>query len=67
MGSATVRRLAIAAKFPFKDYNSTVCDVGTAQGDTAAQIALAHPHLQVRDSIWPEVGPIFEEYVARLG
>jgi hypothetical protein len=58
--------LAIAAKFPFKDYK-TVCDVGTAQGDTAAQIALAHPHLNVSGFDLPEVGPIFEEYAAQLG
>jgi len=58
--------LAIAAKFPFKNYK-TVCDVGTAQGDTAAQIALAHPHLQVFGFDLPEVGPIFEEYAAQLG
>jgi hypothetical protein len=58
--------LAIAAKFPFKNYK-TVCDVGTAQGDTAAQIALAHPHLQVTGYDLPEVGPIFEEYAAALG
>ncbi|MGA3033082.1 MAG: methyltransferase [Terracidiphilus sp.] len=58
--------LAIAAKFPFKNYK-TVCDVGTAQGDTAAQIALAHPHLKVFGFDLPEVGPIFEEYVGQLG
>jgi hypothetical protein len=58
--------MAIAAKFPWKDYKS-VCDVGTAQGDTAAQIALAHPHLQAAGFDLPEVGPIFEEYVQQLG
>jgi hypothetical protein len=58
--------LAIAAKFPFSNYN-TVCDVGTAQGDTAAQIALAHPHLKVFGFDLPEVGPIFEEYAGQLG
>jgi len=58
--------LAIAAKFPFKNYK-TVCDVGTAQGDTAAQIALAHPHLKVFGFDLPEVGPIFEEYSGQLG
>jgi 2-polyprenyl-3-methyl-5-hydroxy-6-metoxy-1,4-benzoquinol methylase len=57
--------LAIAAKFPFKNYK-TVCDVGTAQGDTAAQIALAHSHLKVFGFDLPEVGPIFEEYAAQL-
>lgn len=58
--------LAIAAKFPFQGYK-TVCDVGTAQGDTAAQIALAHPHLKIYGFDLPEVGPIFEEYAAQLG
>lgn len=57
--------LAIAAKFPFKDYKS-VCDVGAAQGDTAAQIALAHPHLNVFGFDLPEVGPVFEEYASQL-
>lgn len=57
--------LAIAAKFPFKNYKS-VCDVGAAQGDTAAQIALAHPHLNVFGFDLPEVGPIFEEYASQL-
>lgn len=58
--------LAIAARFPFKNYK-TVCDVGTAQGDTAAQISLAHPHLKVFGFDLPEVGPIFEEHAAALG
>jgi hypothetical protein len=58
--------LAIAAKFPFRNYK-TVCDVGTAQGDTAAQIALAHPHLSVSGFDLPEVGPIFEEYASQVG
>jgi len=58
--------LAIAAKFPFKNYK-TVCDVGTAQGDTAAQIVLAHPHLHAIGFDLPEVRPIFEEYAAQLG
>jgi 2-polyprenyl-3-methyl-5-hydroxy-6-metoxy-1,4-benzoquinol methylase len=58
--------LAIAAKFPFQSYKS-VCDVGAAQGDTAAQIALAHPHLKVFGFDLPEVGPIFEEYASQLG
>jgi O-methyltransferase domain/Dimerisation domain len=57
--------LAIAAKFPFSNYR-TACDVGTAQGDTAAQIALAHPHLKVFGFDLPEVGPIFEEYAGQL-
>jgi hypothetical protein len=58
--------IAIAAKFPWKEYK-TYCDVGTAQGDTAAQIALANPHLSGMGFDLAEVGPIFEEYVGELG
>ncbi len=58
--------LAIAAKFPWREY-STFVDVGTAQGDTAAQIAMAHPHLSGTGFDLAEVGPIFEEYVEGLG
>jgi tRNA G46 methylase TrmB len=36
--------LAIAKKFPWKEHKSAV-DVGTAQGDLIAQLALAHPHI----------------------
>ena len=58
--------LAIAAKFPWRDHKSFV-DVGTAQGDLAAQVALAHPHLEGVGFDLPECRPIFEEYVAALG
>ena len=58
--------MAIAAKFPWKKYK-TLCDVGTAQGDTAAQIAIAHPHIHATGFDLPEVAPIFEEYAAELG
>ena len=58
--------LAIAKQFPWKDYGTFV-DVGTAQGDTAAQIALAHPHLSGTGFDLAEVGPIFEDYVGALG
>jgi len=58
--------LAIAARFPWKGYQSFV-DVGTAQGDTAAQIALAHPHIRGTGFDLAEVGPIFDDYVAGLG
>jgi hypothetical protein len=57
---------AIAGKFPWKDYRTFV-DVGTAQGDTASQVALAHPHLQGTGFDLPEVGPVFEEYISGLG
>jgi hypothetical protein len=57
---------AIAAQFPWSQYR-TFADIGTAQGDTASQIALAHPHLTGTGYDLPAVGPIFEEYVERLG
>ena len=56
----------IAGKFPWGDRSSFV-DVGTAQGDLAVQIALAHPHLQGLGFDLPGVAPVFEEYVARHG
>jgi hypothetical protein len=58
--------LAIATKFPWKKYRTYV-DAGTAQGDLAVQVALAHPHLSGVGFDLPEVGPIFEEYVAANG
>ncbi len=58
--------MAIAQQFPWKDYGTFV-DVGTAQGDLAAQIALANPHLRGQGFDLPEVAPIFEEYVAAVG
>lgn len=58
--------LAIARQFPWKDYRSFV-DVGTAQGDLAAQIALAQPHLHGTGFDLPQVRPIFEEHMRTLG
>ena len=58
--------LAIARQFPWKAYRSFV-DVGTAQGDLAAQIALAHPHLQGTGFDLPGVRPIFEDYMRAVG
>jgi hypothetical protein len=58
--------MTIARKFPWAGY-TTFVDVGTAQGDLAAQIALANPHLTGQGFDLPVVRPIFEEYVAGLG
>ncbi|MGE0816070.1 MAG: methyltransferase [Vicinamibacterales bacterium] len=58
--------LTIAKAFPWKDYRTFV-DVGTAQGDLAAQVARANPHLTGQGFDLPEVAPIFEEYVAQVG
>ncbi len=56
----------IAARFPWADYK-TFADIGTAQGDTAVQIALANPHLTGYGFDLPEIAPVFEEYVEQNG
>ena len=58
--------MTIARQFPFQDYKSAV-DVGTAQGDLISQVALANPHLAGIGFDLPEVGPIFEDYLAANG
>ena len=58
--------LAIARTFPWKSYQTFV-DVGTAQGDSAVQIALANPHLRGTGFDLPQVEPIFKDYVAANG
>ncbi len=57
---------AIARNFPWDKYK-TFADVGTAQGDLAAQVALANPHLRGHGFDLSEVAPIFEEYIEHLG
>lgn len=54
--------LAIAQKFPWKQYHSAV-DVGTAQGDLISQVALANPHIAGIGFDLPEVAPIFQDYI----
>jgi hypothetical protein len=58
--------MTIARAFPWNDYRTFV-DVGTAQGDLAAQIAAANPHLRGVGFDLPQVGPVFKEYVAHVG
>ena len=58
--------LAMAQKFPWKDYQ-TVVDVGGAQGGLLVQLCLAHPHLSGTNFDLAVVGPVFEEYVAAQG
>ncbi|MBL9144651.1 MAG: methyltransferase [Verrucomicrobiaceae bacterium] len=58
--------VTIANQFPWANYKSCA-DIGTAQGDLVTQIALAQPHLQGIGFDLPEVGPIFEEYIATNG
>ena len=56
-------RSVIECAVPFK----TFVDVGSAQGDLVAQIALQNPHLQGIGFDLPPVEPIFEDYIQDLG
>lgn len=58
--------IAIAKKVPWNSYR-TCADIGTAQGDLVTQITLANPHLTGIGFDLPEVGPVFEEYIAANG
>jgi len=58
--------MTIARAFPWKNYKTFV-DIGTAQGDLAAQIALANPHLRGLGFDLPAVAPVFDEYAAAVG
>jgi hypothetical protein len=65
-GISRASNQAIANQFPWKKYK-TAADIGTAQGDTIVQIALAHPHITGIGFDLAEVAPIFEDYVAQHG
>ncbi|TLG79155.1 methyltransferase [Methylocystis sp. B8] len=54
---------AIADKFPWRDYKTFV-DVGAAQGMVPVTIAREHTHLTGVGFDLPQVGPIFEDFVA---
>jgi hypothetical protein len=58
--------MAIARLFPWKNYRTFV-DVGTAQGDLAAQVALANPALEGIGFDLAQVAPIFEAYTEQVG
>jgi hypothetical protein len=55
---------AIAANFPWKDYQ-TFMDLGSAQGMVPATLARAHPHLRGIGFDLPSVKPVFEEFIAQ--
>ncbi|HZN45143.1 MAG TPA: methyltransferase [Nitrospiraceae bacterium] len=57
---------AMAGKFPWRKYRS-FADVGCAQGGVAAEIALAHEHLDGEGMDLPVVRPIFEDYARAKG
>lgn len=65
-GISRSANMAIAHKFPWSKYRTAV-DVGTAQGDLITQVALANAHLEGIGFDLPQVGRIFEEYVAANG
>lgn len=58
--------MAIAHAIPWQNYRTFV-DVGTAQGDLGAQIALANPHLRGIGFDLPQVSPVFQEYAEAVG
>ena len=58
--------LEIAKRLPWEKFKRCA-DVGTAQGDLVAQIALANPHLKGIGYDLPVARPVFEEYIAGLG
>jgi SAM-dependent methyltransferase len=57
---------AIAAKFPWADYR-TFMDVGAAQGMVPVTLARAHTHLTGIGFDLPQVQPVFEEFVSKMG
>lgn len=65
-GVSRATNCAIARQFPWQDVRSFV-DVGTAQGDLAVQVALAHPHLYGIGFDLPVVEPVFAEYASQYG
>lgn len=65
-GISTGAARAIAARFPWKKYQ-TFIDVGGAQGCTSVQVALAHKHLQGGEFDLPPVRPIYDDYVRSFG
>jgi hypothetical protein len=58
--------IAIANTFPWECYQH-FCDLGAAQGMVPAQVALRHQHLRGVGFDLPQVGPIFEKFIAGYG
>lgn len=65
-GISHAANIRIAELFPWKDHG-TICDLGTAQGDLATQIALAHPHISGFGFDLPQAQPVFEDYIEQNG
>ena len=62
MGSA----IALCGRFPWSEYN-TFCDIGSARGVMAAELARAHEHLTGIGYDLEPVGPVFDEYMRARG
>jgi O-methyltransferase domain/Dimerisation domain len=58
--------VAIARQFPWHEHE-TFADVGTAQGDTAVQVALANDQITGIGFDLPEVAPVFEDFIKQHG
>jgi hypothetical protein len=65
-GASLPTAQAMAATFPWKDYQS-FADVGCAQGGFSVTLAKAQPHLAGIGFDLPPVGPVFEKFVAEQG
>lgn len=62
-GISTGSNRIIARRFPWSQYK-VAADLGTAQGDLIAQVALANPHLRGIGFDLPPVAPHFQAYIA---
>jgi hypothetical protein len=58
--------MVMASKFPWERHK-TVIDIGCAEGCVPVHVAGAHPHMSGGGFDLPEIGPLFEEYVANAG
>lgn len=65
-GLSHATNVQIARQYPWAECETFV-DLGTAQGDLAVQVALAHPHLRGIGLDLPMVAPVFDEYVGDNG
>jgi hypothetical protein len=65
-GISAAPAAAIAAKFPWYDYNSFI-DIGSAQGALVVHVAKKHEHLSAGGFDLPVTGPIFQKHVAASG
>lgn len=65
-GLSVLSGKAIAERFDFRPYKSAI-DIGPAEGAVIGQVALAHPHLTGGGADLPQVRPVFEQYMQKLG